>query len=117
MTPPPQSNTPNQDKSSNKTQCCNSDSIFRNNADAIARGPWRSDPNGVSHLGPDGVLRSLNAHHTAVLDFRRLSPEELEEFAAPMGQATLDALDGVDGRNVIDETQLWTIPEKEKVVE
>ncbi|CAD0089756.1 unnamed protein product [Aureobasidium vineae] len=76
--------------------------------------PWRSDPNGVSHLGPDGVLRSLNADHTAVLDFRRLSPEELKELAAPMGQATLDALVGVDGRDVIDEAQLWAVPAQEK---
>ncbi|KAH0371935.1 hypothetical protein KCU65_g1600, partial [Aureobasidium melanogenum] len=72
--------------------------------------PWRRDPEGVSHLGRDGVLRSLNADRTAVLDVRRLSPAEIKEFAGPFGQATVDALVGVDGRDVTDEAQLWAVP-------
>lgn len=78
--------------------------------DAVARPPWRRDPNGVSHVGADGVLRSLNADRTAVLDYRRLSPEEVKKFAAPFDQATRDALEGVDGRDVTDEAQLWAVP-------
>ncbi|KAG9854550.1 hypothetical protein KCU98_g2281, partial [Aureobasidium melanogenum] len=72
--------------------------------------PWRSDSQGVSHLGRDGVLRSLNADRTAVLDVRRSSPEEIIEFAEPFGHATMDALVGVDGRDVTDEAQLWAVP-------
>ncbi|KAG9520416.1 hypothetical protein KCV07_g4297, partial [Aureobasidium melanogenum] len=76
---------------------------------AIKR-PWRRDHNGVSHLGRGGVLRSLNANRTAVLDFRRLSPEEITEFAKPLSQATMNALVGVNGRDVTDEAQLWANP-------
>ncbi|KAG9749392.1 hypothetical protein KCU73_g6841, partial [Aureobasidium melanogenum] len=72
--------------------------------------PWRRDSNGVFNTGRDEVLRSLNASHTAVLDVRRLSPEEITEFAKPFGQATMDALVGVDGRDVTDEAQLWAVP-------
>ncbi|KAH0355956.1 hypothetical protein KCU83_g1448, partial [Aureobasidium melanogenum] len=72
--------------------------------------PWRRNPEGVSHLGRDGVLRSLNADRTAVLDVRRLSPEEIIEFARPLGQATMDASVGVDGRDITDEAQLWAVP-------
>ncbi|KAG9585748.1 hypothetical protein KCU77_g7524, partial [Aureobasidium melanogenum] len=74
---------------------------------------WRSmrrDPNGVFNIGRDGVLRSLNADHTVVLDYHRLSPEEVQEFIAPADQATKDALVGVDGRDVTDEAQLWAVP-------
>lgn len=78
--------------------------------------PWRRDPEGVSHLGRDGVLRSLNADRTVVLDVRRLSPEEIKEFAAPFDQATRDALIGVDGRDVTDEAQLWAVPADQKKV-
>ncbi|CAD0097287.1 unnamed protein product [Aureobasidium mustum] len=70
----------------------------------------RRDPNGVLHLGADGVLRSLNADRTAVLDYRRLSPEEAQNFASGFDQATVDALAGVDGRDVIDVEQLWAVP-------
>ena len=75
-----------------------------------SRRPWRRDPKGVSHLGHDGVLRSLDADRTAVLDVRRLSPDEIKEFATPFDQATKDALVGVDGRDVTDEAQLWAVP-------
>ncbi|THZ72824.1 hypothetical protein D6C84_09876, partial [Aureobasidium pullulans] len=63
------------------------------NTSAPSYPPWRRDPNGVSHLGRDGVLRSLNADRTAVLDVRRLSPEEIKDFAGPADQATRDALE------------------------
>ncbi|CAD0114916.1 unnamed protein product [Aureobasidium uvarum] len=109
MTTPTQTSSPKTENPDNVNTC---KPIFRNNADAAARGPWRSDPDGISHLGPDGVLRSLNADHTAVLDFRRCSPEELTELAAPLGQVTQDRLVGVDGRDVTDEAQLWAVPEK-----
>jgi hypothetical protein len=78
--------------------------------------PWRRDPEGVVHLGRDGVLRSLNANRTVVLDYRRLSPEELTEFAAPSDQATRDALVGVDGRDVLDEKVLWAVPASARLV-
>ncbi|KEQ61917.1 uncharacterized protein M437DRAFT_23783, partial [Aureobasidium melanogenum CBS 110374] len=70
----------------------------------------RRDPDGVDNIGRDGVLRSLNADRTAVPDVRRLSPEEIKEFAEPFGQATMDALVGVDGRDITDEAQLWAVP-------
>lgn len=70
----------------------------------------RRDSNGVFNIGRDGVLRSLNADHTVVLDYRRLSPEEIEELIAPADQATKDALVGVDGRDITDEAQLWAVP-------
>ncbi|CAD0097285.1 unnamed protein product [Aureobasidium mustum] len=79
--------------------------------------PWRRDPNGVSHLGADGVLRSLNADRTAVLDYRRLSPEEAQNFASGFDQATVDALAGVDGRDVIDVEQLWAVPSVKSVAD
>ncbi|KAG9692820.1 hypothetical protein KCU95_g6365, partial [Aureobasidium melanogenum] len=79
--------------------------------------PWRRDPEGVTHLGRDGVLRSLNADRTAVLDVRRLSPEELKEFTEPFGQANMDALVGVDGRDITDEAQLWAVPTVNTVAE
>jgi hypothetical protein len=81
------------------------------------RPPMRIDPDGVVNLGRDGVLRSLNADHTVVLDYRRLSPEEIKDFAAPADQATRDALTGVDGRDVIDVEQLWTSPIVKSVVD
>lgn len=56
------------------------------------------------------MLRSLNADRTAVLDVRRLSPEEIIGSAEPFGHATMDALAGVDDRNVTDEAQLWAVP-------
>lgn len=70
----------------------------------------RRDSNGVFNIGRDGVLRSLNADRTAVPDVRRLSPEEITEFAKPFSQATMNALMGVDGRDVTDEAQLWAVP-------
>ncbi|KAI5208251.1 hypothetical protein E4T39_01459 [Aureobasidium subglaciale] len=76
--------------------------------------PWRSDPDGTSNLGADGVLRSLNADRSAVLDYRRLTPEEVKEYATPFGQAALDALVGVDGRDVVDEAVLWAVPKGQK---
>ncbi|THY16017.1 hypothetical protein D6D00_09080 [Aureobasidium pullulans] len=84
------------------------------NTSAPSYPPWCRDPNGVSHLGRDGVLRSLNADRTAVLDVRRLSPEEIKDFAGPADQATRDALEGVDGRDVVDEGLLWAVPEDQK---
>lgn len=74
------------------------------------------DPDGVINIGRDGVLRSLNADHTVVLDYRRLSPEEIKEIIAPADQATKDALIGVDGRDVTDEAQLWAVPADQKKV-
>ncbi|THZ46690.1 hypothetical protein D6C90_04200 [Aureobasidium pullulans] len=84
------------------------------NSSTSSHPPWRRDPNGVSHLGRDGVLRSLNADRTVVLDVRRLSPEEIKNFAGPADQATRDALEGVDGRDVVDEEVLWAVPEDQK---
>ncbi|THW60736.1 hypothetical protein D6D19_10064 [Aureobasidium pullulans] len=84
------------------------------NSSTPSHPPWRRDPNGVSHLGRDGVLRSLNADRTAVLDVRRLSPEEIKDFAGPADQATRDGLEGVDGRDVVDEEVLWAVPEDQK---
>lgn len=75
----------------------------------------RLDPNGVVHLGADGVLRSLNADRTAVLDYRRLSPEEVKEFAAPFDKATRDTFVGVNGLDVTDVEQLWAVPATKKV--
>ncbi|KAH0348492.1 hypothetical protein KCU81_g3242, partial [Aureobasidium melanogenum] len=83
-------------------------------------GGWRHmrrDPDGVDNIGRDGVLRSLNADRTAVPDVRRLSPEEIKEFAEPFGQATMDALVGVDGRDITDEAQLWAVPTVNTVAE
>ncbi|KAH0282038.1 hypothetical protein M436DRAFT_85294 [Aureobasidium namibiae CBS 147.97] len=80
-------------------------------ASSNAHPPMRIDPDGVVHLGRDGVLRSLNADHTVVLDYRRLSPEEIRDFASPADQATQNALIGVDGRNVNDVKQLWAVPD------
>ncbi|OQO06573.1 hypothetical protein B0A48_08356 [Cryoendolithus antarcticus] len=34
----------------------------------------RLEPESILHVGADGVLRSVNAKHTAVLDYIRLSP-------------------------------------------
>ncbi|KAI5244724.1 hypothetical protein E4T43_03589 [Aureobasidium subglaciale] len=76
--------------------------------------PWRRDPNGTSNLGADGVLRSLNTDRTIVLDYRRLTSEEVKEYATPFGQEALDALVGVDGRDVVDEAVLWAVPEGQK---
>lgn len=84
------------------------------NSSTPSHPPWRRDPNGVSHLGRDGVLRSLNADRTVVLDVRRLSPEEIKDIAGPADQATRDALEGVDGRDVVDEEVLWAVPEDQK---
>jgi hypothetical protein len=67
------------------------------------------------HLGVDGVLRSLNADRTVVLDYRRLSPEEIKELASPFDQATQESLAGVDGRNVDDVEKLWAVPEVKSV--
>jgi hypothetical protein len=75
----------------------------------------RKDPEGILHLGADGVLRSLNHDRTVVLDYRRLSPEEAREIALPFGQETLDALIGVDGRDVVDDELLWAVPEVKSV--
>ncbi|THV87178.1 hypothetical protein D6D26_10069 [Aureobasidium pullulans] len=84
------------------------------NSSTPSHPPWRRDPNGVSHLGRDGVLRSLNADRTVVLDVRRLSPEEIKDFAGPADQATRDTLEGVDGRDVVNEEVLWAVPEDQK---
>jgi hypothetical protein len=67
------------------------------------------------HLGVDGVLRSLNADRTVVLDYRRLSPEEIKDLASPFDQATQESLVGVDGRDVDDVEQLWAVPEVKSV--
>ncbi|KAK6000125.1 hypothetical protein QM012_004113 [Aureobasidium pullulans] len=80
------------------------------NHETYSRRPLRLDPDGVLNIGRDGVLRSLNAHHTVVLDVRRLSPKEIADVIAPADQATKDAMVGVDGRDVTDVTQLWTVP-------
>lgn len=84
------------------------------NSSTPSHTPWRRDLNGVSHLGRDGVLRSLNADRTVVLDVRRLSPQEIKDIAGPADQATRDALEGVDGRDVVDERVLWAVPEDQK---
>ena len=70
----------------------------------------RLDPNGVVHLGPDGVLRSLDATRTTVLDYRRLSSAEIKDLASGADQSTQDALIGVDGRDITDVEQLWAVP-------
>ncbi|KAH0316302.1 hypothetical protein KCU71_g5873, partial [Aureobasidium melanogenum] len=98
--------------SPNETKTINdqSNSNLDINNTTAGRRHMRRDPNGVFNIGRDGVLRSLNADHTVVLDYRRLSPEEIEELIAPADQATKDALVGVDGRDVTDEAQLWAVP-------
>ncbi|KAH0193633.1 hypothetical protein KCU99_g893, partial [Aureobasidium melanogenum] len=97
---------PNETKTTNDQSNSNPDI---NNTTAGWR-HMRRDSNGVFNIGRDGVLRSLNADHTVVLDYRRLSPEEIEELIAPADQATKDALVGVDGRDITDEAQLWAVP-------
>lgn len=104
--------TTNESKTSNDQNIPKTDI----NDTTIPRRPWRRDPEGVSHLGRDGVLRSLNADCTVVLDVRRLSPEEIKEFAAPFDQAIRDALIGVDGRDVTDEAQLWAMPADQNIL-
>ncbi|CAD0096984.1 unnamed protein product [Aureobasidium mustum] len=99
--------TPNNTNSASKQASNSKPDISDNNP---SRRPWRRDPNGVDNIGRDGVLRSLNADRTVVLDVRRLSPEEIKEIIAPADQATRDALVGVDGRDVTDEAQLWAVP-------
>ena len=68
----------------------------------------RKDDYGLVHLGIDGVLRSLNADHTAVIDYLRLSPAQLAQILAASGHA--DAAAGVDGRDVTSEAQLMAVP-------
>ena len=75
----------------------------------------RRDPNGVTHLGADGVARSLNADRTVVLDYRRLSPEEIKDLASGADQATQDRLAGIDGRDVTNVEQLLAVPEMKTV--
>jgi hypothetical protein len=87
----------------------------REHKKTYAVAPVRRDPNGVMHLGVDGVLRSLNADRTIVLDYRRLSPEEIKDLASPFDRATQESLVGVDGRDVDDVEQLWAVPEVKSV--
>jgi hypothetical protein len=88
----------------------------REHKKTYAVAPVRRDPNGVMHLGVDGVLRSLNADRTIVLDYRRLSPEEIKDLASPFDRATQESLVGVDGRDVDDVEQLWAVPNVDTVM-
>ena len=66
------------------------------------------DPEGVSHFGADGVLRSLSGDRSTVLDYVRLSPAQISHLVkTPEDRA---AMNGVDGRLVIIETELFTVP-------
>ena len=79
-----------------------SDSLFAN---------LRQDAHGIVTLTADGVLRSLNADHTAVIDYLRLSPAQLVKLLAGSDQQILENAAAVDGRDVMSETQLLAVPE------
>lgn len=75
----------------------------------------RKDPTGMgfTHLATDGVLRALDGDRN-VVDYRRLSPEEIKlafEIYPPAFRAQLeDKFIGVDGRNVTDAQCLHPDP-------
>jgi hypothetical protein len=70
----------------------------------------QKDPTGMgfTHLATDGVLRAFDGDRN-VVDYRKLSPEEIElvlEIYPPAYRAQLnDKFSGVDGRNVTDTQQ------------
>ncbi|KAL5042430.1 hypothetical protein BDW71DRAFT_146574 [Aspergillus fruticulosus] len=65
---------------------------------------------GFTHLACDGVLRTISGDHK-VVDYRRLSPEEIQTVMQAFPQRHRDQVKdkfvGVDGRDVTDEEQLW----------
>jgi hypothetical protein len=68
---------------------------------------------GISWLGKDGVLRSLDADRN-VVDAVPLRPELIEAFfetMPPEAQQGYDLLKGIDGRDVPKEK--WFDPDKE----
>lgn len=84
------------------TCCQSSNSLFAN---------LRQDADGIVTLSADGVLRSLNADHTTVIDYLRLSNAQLRSLLAGSDQQILDAAATVDGRDVTSEAQLFAVPE------
>ncbi|MCJ1226784.1 hypothetical protein MMC12_003438 [Toensbergia leucococca] len=64
---------------------------------------WIAHPEGVFHLGPDGVLRSLDGNHT-VLNYAQLSPAQVDVFIQGQDNYALlkQEFKGIDGRNVTD---------------
>ncbi|KAL3477125.1 hypothetical protein BJX99DRAFT_226721 [Aspergillus californicus] len=65
---------------------------------------------GFTHLGSDGVLRTLNGDRK-VVDYRQLSPADIDTVLAiwpPNLQAEFrEKFQHADGREVTDEEMLW----------
>ncbi|KAK0880889.1 hypothetical protein LTR91_016974 [Friedmanniomyces endolithicus] len=75
------------------------DAIFPNNGILI-------DPLGFIHVADDGVERSYAANGT-VIDYRRLSNDQLTRIAATLPTEMMDVWKGVDGNDVTSESQIY----------
>ncbi|PGH04885.1 hypothetical protein AJ80_08434 [Polytolypa hystricis UAMH7299] len=78
----------------------------------------RKDPEGILHLGGDGVLRSWSGDYHTVIDYIRLRPKEIKHFYSGFARNhpeefekdTEESLAGIDGRTVTD-AQVFNPPE------
>ncbi|TKA30504.1 hypothetical protein B0A54_15798 [Friedmanniomyces endolithicus] len=78
------------------------DAIFSNNGILI-------DPLGFIHVANDGVERSY-AENGTVIDYRRLSNDQLTRMAATLPTEMMDVWKGVDGNDVTSESQIFNPP-------
>lgn len=65
---------------------------------------------GVVHLARDGVLRTLNAERSEVLDYIQLTPRQIADFTSGRPLYIRDALAGIDGRDVTSVEELVAVP-------
>ena len=75
-----------------------------------------SHPDGMFQLAIDGVLRSFDGDRK-VIDFRQLSPEQIASYLKKMPDQRAikwSEWEGVDGRTVTAEQELWDPPESLK---
>ncbi|KAK1063500.1 hypothetical protein LTR12_006612 [Friedmanniomyces endolithicus] len=78
------------------------DAIFPNNGILI-------DPLGFIHVANDGVERSYDANGT-VIDYRRLSNDQLTRMAATLSTEMMDVWKNVDGNDVTSNSQIFNPP-------
>lgn len=71
----------------------------------------KKDGPGIRMLGRDGVLRRLNGARETVVDYVPLSASHIAEFTKRYPAEARDMWAGIDGRAVMDEAQLWTVPD------
>ncbi|KAK0263106.1 hypothetical protein LTR35_017626 [Friedmanniomyces endolithicus] len=78
------------------------DAIYPNNGILI-------DPLGFIHVADDGVERSYDANGT-VIDYRRLSNNQLTRMAATLSTEVQDVWKNVDGNDVTSDSQIFNPP-------